>query len=136
MEINFDDYFKVSILSKELFRITLSGFWNKEVANDVGPKMVATFRQSVDGFQGPFYVIADLTDFSNPNMDTKNYMRQAMTYAKQKGLIKTIEVIPKATMRLGVKNIGKKADIRDHQIAVGSMEEAFNVLRELGVSVE
>ncbi len=99
------DYFEVVSTEDRVFHFRLKGLWSEEVAEQIETQFVALFKKAVDSMGGQgFIALADTTMFKAPSEGAKAAMGQTMIYAREHNLIKTVEVVPNAIVRLGVRD--------------------------------
>jgi hypothetical protein len=134
--MNITDYFEVVSTEDRVLHFRLKGFWSEGVMEQMETQFIALFKNTVDsmGRQG-FLVLADTTAFKVPSAGAKAAMGQTMMYAREHNLIKTVEVIPNAIVKLGIQDAAKTTGEDNFRIMVNSVEEGWEKINELKKSL-
>jgi hypothetical protein len=76
-------------------------------------------------------MLVDLTGLAVMPPRGRESTAQAMTYAKERGLFKAVEVIANAITSLSLDDAAEQAEFADYRIVVKSLEEAEKVVETL-----
>lgn len=126
------DYFEVVSTKDRVFHLRLKGLWTDEVVAQITTPFLKRFKEVVDMMQGrQFLVLADTTEFRPPSQKTKAAIGQAMKYAREHNLYKTIEVLPSAVTRLAIQQAAQETGNDDFRIVVSSVEEGWAEINRL-----
>jgi len=117
------DYFEFTS-DNFVINLKLKGFWSKSETEEIGPWLVHGFQYEIDSMKSDkFVILVDMADFGTPSSVLAPYIGECMKYASTR-VYKVIEIVPKATVRLGLKRLSKENGLDQLRIVVASKEDA------------
>lgn len=128
------DYFNVVSAKDQVLHIRLEGFWSDESVKGFEAEFLKTFQKGVDSLASggkPFFVVADMSAFQPPSTSATTAIGKCMKYAKEAGLMRTVEVMSSAMSRLAVKNAAKQTGKDDFRVVVNTLDEAWAEIDKL-----
>jgi len=130
-----EDFIEIISTRDEVIHIKLKGFWDKSIVNEISDSLFKTMTEVVESYKGSnFLVLADLSDIGTLTDEMKNAIGRVMKYCLEHGLYKSIQVLPKSMVKMGVDHVVKKVSIQDFRIVVNSLEEAHNVINQVKIN--
>jgi hypothetical protein len=132
MEVKIEEYYKFISTKNSILHVELNGFWTKSIVDRIGSHFVDDWKKKVDEFLGSnFYVLVDMSSFSQPSEAAKEYIRQTMEYSFANGFQKAVEIAPKTLTRMGIRDAASQTEVNEYRIQASSMNEALEILKEL-----
>lgn len=120
------DYFEVVSTSDRVFHFRMKGFWTDALVAQISTQFLRQFNEAVDSMRGRrFLALADLTGLKPPSEKTKESIAQAMRYARDHSLYKTVEVMPSAVTRIAVRQAAEESGNDDFRVVVSSVDEGW-----------
>jgi hypothetical protein len=130
--VDVSDYFRVVSIQDNVIHIELKGFWSDQVIEEYGPEIQRAFGEAIMSLGGKrFILVADWS--GSPVFGTKaqGHLAQSMTLFKEHNGYKTIEIVPKALVRIGLKQAAAQTGEDDFRVVVSTHAEAQEVLERL-----
>jgi hypothetical protein len=125
-------YFKVVSIEDNVVNIELKGFWSDQVVEEFGPEIQRMFEEAVTSFGGKrFIIVADWAESPVFGAKAQEHLAESMKLFKEQNGYKAIEIVPKALVRMGLKEAAAQAGEDDFRIVVGTRAEAQKVLERL-----
>jgi hypothetical protein len=126
------DYFRVASIEDNVIRIELKGFWSDQVIERFGAGIQSAFKEAVVSLGGKrFILVADWSESPVFGTKAQGHLAQSMTIFKEHNGYKTIEIVPKALVRMGLKEAAAQTGEDDFRIVVGTEAEARELLEKL-----
>ncbi|MEI8306008.1 MAG: hypothetical protein WCF99_02970 [Chloroflexales bacterium] len=120
------DYFEVVSTNDRVVYVRLKGFWTDALVAQISTQFLKQFNEAVDSMRGKrFLTLADLTELKPPSEKTKESIAQAMRYAKDHNLYKTVEVMPSAVTRIAVRQAAEETGNDDFRVVVSSVDDGW-----------
>lgn len=130
--MDISDYFEVVSTSGRVFHFRLKGFLSDAVVAEIAEPFYDKWCAEVDSMQGEaFLTLADTTQFKPPAESAKALIGKCMKYGKEKGLYKTVEVMPSAITKMAVRQSAEQTGHDDFRVVVSSVDEAIEKVNEL-----
>ncbi len=130
--MNKEEYFKIISTDNSVLHIEWKGFWNDDIAHELGKYFVNEIKEAVTNFNGErFIVLADFSELKVLTDITKEYLAQGMKYTLDNGLIKGVEILSSTLSKMSVKGAARQTGEDDFRIIVENLEEAQSVIGEL-----
>jgi hypothetical protein len=125
--------FEVVSVGDHVVHAAMRGFWSDSNIETLGREFLARFGLAVDraASEGPFVVLADLSELEVLTPRGREYLAQAMTYAQERGLIKAVEVIPNAITALSVTEAAELSGHMGFRVIVRTLDEAWPLVESL-----
>lgn len=132
-----EEYFNISTEDDQTLVLELKGFWTESIVDHVGSALVQEFKTFVDNFKkSKFIVLANLTAFGMPSAKTKGYIGQCMKYGVQNNMYKSVQVLPRTTLKMGIDKTAKEVGEDRFRVAVKTVAEAQSLVRELKKEIQ
>jgi hypothetical protein len=126
------NYFRVTSVEDNVVNIELKGFWSNQVIEEFGPEIQRRFREAITSLGGKrFVLVADWVESPVFGAKAQEHLAQSMTLFKEHNGYKAIEIVPKALVRMGLKEAAAQAGEDDFRIVVETHAEAQEVLEKL-----
>ncbi len=126
------DYFEVISAQGNIVRIALKGFWSDEVIERYGPAIQAAFKDAVVSLGGKrFILVADWSESPVFGDKAQEHLAESMRIFKDHSGYKVIEIVPKALVRIGLKQAAAKSGEDNFRIVVATQAEAEEALDRL-----
>jgi hypothetical protein len=126
------DYFRVASIEDNVIRIELKGFWSDQVIERFGAEIQSAFKEAVVSLGGKrFILVADWAESPVFGTKAQGHLAQSMRIFKEHNGYKVIEIVPKALVRMGLKEAAAQTGEDDFRIVVGTQAEAWELLERL-----
>ena len=126
------DYFEVISTQGNVLRIALKGFWSNEVIEQFGPAIQTAFKDAVVSLGGKrFILVADWSESPVFGDKAQEHLAESMRIFKEHSGYKVIEIVPKALVRIGLKQAAAKSGEDNFRIVVATHQEAQETLDRL-----
>jgi hypothetical protein len=126
------NYIRVASIKDNVVNIELKGFWSDQVIEEYGPEIQRVFKEAVTSLRGKrFILVADWSESPVFGIKAQGHLAQSMTIFKEHNGYKVIEIVPKALVRMGLKEAAAQTGEDDFRIVVGTHAEAREVLERL-----
>jgi hypothetical protein len=131
--MGFTQYFEIISIENRVIHVEIRGFWSDSSIDDMAADAMAQFVKAVDELSrhGSFLILADMRELAVLTTKARDYLARAMTYSKEHGLYKSVDIISNPTAALGVDEAARQADYVDCRVVVNSLEEGEKVLEQL-----
>jgi hypothetical protein len=125
-------YFRIVSIEDNVIRAEMKGFWSDQVIEEFGPEIQRTFEEALMSLGGKrFILVADWVGSPVFGAKAQGHLAQSMTLFKEYNGYKVIEIVPKALVRIGLKEAAAQTGEDDFRIVVGTHAEAQEVLERL-----
>ncbi|MEI7646148.1 MAG: hypothetical protein WCJ55_17910 [Chloroflexales bacterium] len=126
------EYFEVVSTNDRVVHVRLKGFWTDALVAQISTQFLKQFNEAVDRMRGGrFLALADLTELKPPSEKTKESIAQAMRYAREHNLYKTVEVMPSAVTRIAVRQAAEESGTDTFRVVVSTVEDAWVEINKL-----
>ena len=130
--VDISDYFELVSIEDNVINIELKGFWSDRVIEEYGSEIQEAFKEAITSLGGKrFILVADWSGSPVFGAKAQGHLAQSMTLFKEHNGYKTIEIVPKALVRIGLKEAAAQTGEDDFRIVVGTHAEAQEALERL-----
>lgn len=126
------NYFRVVSIEDNVVNVELKGFWSDQVIEQFGPEIQRVFKETIASLGGKRSIlVADWVGNLVFGAKAQEHLAQSMMLFKEHNGYKAIEIVPKALVRMGLKEATAQAGEDDFRIVVETHAEAQEVLEKL-----
>jgi hypothetical protein len=126
------DYFTVASIEDKVITVEFKGFWSDQVIEEFGPEIQRAFEETLMSLGGKrFILVADWVESPVFGTKAQGHLAQSMMLFKQYNGYKVIEIVPRALVRIGLKEAAAQTGEDDFRVVVGTHAEAQEALERL-----
>ncbi len=126
------NYFEIISIKDNLIHAKLKGAWSDRVMNQFSEEIQTRFEQAVLSLKGRrFILLADWSDGLILGPKAETHLARSMVIFKQNNGHKVVEVVPKALVRIELRQAAKLTREDNFRIVVSTMAEAWEVIEKL-----
>jgi hypothetical protein len=131
--MDISNYFRIVSITDNVLHVEAKGFASEAVVQEGGQTYLSLFKKAIDDVsaRGPFIILADVTSMATLSEEASRLAAEMWLYAKKRGLVKAVEVVPSTLTELSLQKAQRLAGEDDFRILVRSMEEARTVVARL-----
>ena len=129
---NLSDYFEIVSVRGNVLTIKLKGFWSDDVIEEYGPAIQVAYTEAVVSLGDKrFILVADWSESPVFGDKAKEHLAESMRIFKEHNGYKVIEIVPRALVRIGLKQAAEQSGEDNFRVVVANDAEACEALEQL-----